>query len=169
VAAVVVALALVPVLMAYLQLGYHADVEASEEYTRPTWDAERVLERGVHDASQNVTGNYSWSRHFPAALAVRDHLRPRLDALRAARVQRGTAYQVAYNQSAASAYAQRHCPGGPDRQFGPCHAHRGVVVQDRATETTVLAVGVDLTVTGEGRTVEETVVVRVVGGVTRSW
>jgi hypothetical protein len=170
VAAVVVALALVPVLMAYLQLGYHGDVDATERYTHPTHNAERVLERGVHDVGGRVTGNHSWGRRGRAVEAVREGLDPRLETLRAARVERGTVYRVAFNGSAAvAAFAGDRCPGGPDRQFGPCHAHDGVVVQERAGETHVVAVAFDVTVVGERRTVEETIVVWVVGGVDRSW
>jgi hypothetical protein len=170
VAAVVVALALVPVLMAYLQLGYHGDVAATGRYTHPTHNAERVLERGVHDVGGRVTGNHSWGRHDVAVTGVREGLDPRLETLRSARVERGTVYRVAFNQSAAAAaFAGGRCPGGKDRQFGPCHAHDGVVVQERAGETHVVAVALDVTVVGERRRVEETVVVWVVGGVSRSW
>lgn len=169
VAAAVLALALVPVLMSYLQLGYHADVTASRDFTDPTRDAERALHRAVHDAGRRVTGDHRWGQRRVAAVAVRSRLDPRLDELRSARVQRGTIYRIRYNRSAAAEYAANRCPDGPDRQFGPCRAHRGVVVQRRAGEVHVLGVAVDLTVTGERRRVEETVVVRVVGGVVRSW
>jgi hypothetical protein len=169
VAAAVVALALVPVLFSYLQLGYHDDVTASEQYTDPTRNAERFLERAVVDASDGVPADYNWGQRRAAVSEVRDRLAPRFDTLQAARVERGTVYRVRYNRSAARAYANEHCPGGPDRQFGPCRADRGVVVQHRAGETHVVAVAVDLTVTGERRTVAETIVVRVVGGVVRSW
>jgi hypothetical protein len=169
VAAVVVALAFVPVLMAYLQLGYHADVTASEGYTHPTRSGERVLERAVVNASDGVPDDYRWGQRRAAVATVHDRLSPRLEDLKASRVERGTVYRVSYNRSAAAAYAARHCPGGPDRQFGACRAHRGVVVQQRAGETHVLAVAFDLSVTGERRSVAETVVVRVVGGVVRRW
>jgi hypothetical protein len=169
VAAAVLAVALVPVLLSYLQLGYHADVAVSERYTHPTRNAERVLERGVHNASEGVPGGYGWGQRRAAVAEVHDRLEPTLASLRSARVERGTVYRVAYNQSAASAYAARHCPDGPNRQFGPCSAHRGVVVQQRAGETHVLAVAFDVRITGEKRSVSETVVVRVVGGVVRSW
>jgi len=167
VAAAVLALALVPILLSYLQLGYHADVSASERYTHPTRNAERVIERGVHDAAAGVPANYTWGQRRPAVTAVRDRLAPRLENLGEARVEQGTVYAVRYNGSAATAYADRHCPGGPDRQFGDCRVDRGVVVQERAGETHVLAVAFDLTVTTERREVSETIVVRVVGGVVR--
>lgn len=168
-AAAVVALALVPILFSYLQLGYHGDVDASGRYTDPTGNAERFLERAVADASDGVPQNYRWGQRDAAVSSVRTRLDARREVLRSARVERGTVYEVRYNQTAAGAYASRHCPGGPNRQFGPCRADRGVVVQERDGETHVVAIAVDLTVTGERRTVTETVVVRVVGGVVRSW
>ena len=44
-----------------------------------------------------------------------------------------------------------------------------MVVQERAGDTHVVAVVVDLTVVGEDRRVETTLVMRVVGGVDRGW
>jgi len=44
-----------------------------------------------------------------------------------------------------------------------------VVVQERAGDTHVVAVAVDLTVVGEDRRVETTLLVRAVGGVDRGW
>ncbi|WP_121821969.1 DUF7261 family protein [Halostella salina] len=152
VAAGVLALALVPIAFAYLQLGYHADVRAGVEYDDPGRNAERLLERGVHDASADVRGEYEWWQREDAVAAVRTNLEPRLETLRAARVDSGTAYEVAYNDSAAAAWAARNCPSGPDRQFGDCEAIDGVVVQERAGEAAVLAVALDVRVTtADGR------------------
>lgn len=161
VAAVVAAMALVPALAAYLQLGYDGDVRAGGEYTHPVAGAERVLQRGVHAGAVDVAGEYSWGDRHDAVDEVRAGLDGRLDALRSSRVERGTAYRVAYNQSAASAWADRNCPGGRGRQFGPCRANRGVVVQQRAGETVVLAAAFDVTVVTERGTTAVTVVVTV--------
>lgn len=164
-AAGLIAVALVPMLMAYLQLGYAGDVRASEDYAAPAENAERVLERAVHDAGEGLPANYSWGQRDAAADEVRDRLESRLETLRSARVEEGIAYQVRYNATAASAYADEECPGGPDRQFGPCEADGGVVLQHRAGETHLLAVAFDITtITPDGET-EMTVVVRAVGGV----
>nr|WP_137283748.1 hypothetical protein [Halorussus salinisoli] len=97
--------------------------------------------------------------------AVRADMRPRLEALRSSRVESGTVYQVGYNQTAASAWRQANCPGGPDtdRQFGDCEARQGVVVQERAGETHVLAVAFDVGVTTEDSEMDLTLVVRAVG------
>lgn len=162
VAAVVAAMALVPALAAYLQLGYDGDVRAGGEYTHSVAGAERVLQRGVHAGAADVAGEYTWGDRRDAVDAVRSGLAPRIDTLRSSRVERGTAYRVAYNQSAAAAWADAHCPDGSGRQFGPCRADRGVVVQQRAGETVVVAAAFDVTVVSERGVTEVTMVVRAV-------
>jgi len=156
-AAAVVAVALASVVVAYVQLGYHGDVTASRDYTHPTGNAERVLARDVHAAATGVPDDYDWNEREAAVRSVRDRLAPRLQTLREARVESGTAYSVGYNQSAADAWRREHCPHGPNRQFGSCEALHGVVVQNRAGETHVLAVAFDLRVTTPRETVETTV------------
>ena len=163
VAAGVLALALVPIAFAYLQLGYHADVRAGVGYDDPERNAERLLERGTHEASADVRGEYEWWQREDAIAEVRANLAPRLETLRAARVDRGTAYEVAYNRSAAEARASGNCPGGPDRQFGDCEAIDGVVVQERAGETAVLAVAFDVRVTTDDGRSRATLVVEASG------
>lgn len=162
-AAVVAAIALIPVVAAYLQLGDRADVRAASGYTDPAGNARRVLHRDVHRAAAPVAGNYSWRERGRAVTAVRNALAPRLDALRSARVTEGTASRVAYNETAASRWAGSHCPGGRGRQFGACRANRGFVVQRRAGETTVLAAAFDVTVVTHRGTIHVTYVVEVVG------
>jgi hypothetical protein len=148
-AAALVAIALAPVVVAYLQLGFHADVTASAEYDAPDRNAERVLSRAVHDAASGVSGDLAWDERETAVDVVRSSLEPRLESLRSSRVESGTVYQVGYNQTAAEDWRRENCPGGPDRQFGDCEAREGVVVQERAGETHVLAVAFDVRVTTE--------------------
>ena len=162
-AAALVAVALAPVVVAYLQLGYHADVTASEEYDAPDRNAGRVLTRAVHDATADVPAEYAWDERELAVAAVRAALEPRLDALRSSRVESGTVYQVAYNQSAAEAWQEASCPYGPNRQFGPCEARQGVVVQERANRTHALAVAFDVRVTTDDSAMRLTVVVQAIG------
>lgn len=164
VAAAVATVAFVPVLAAYLQLGYHDDVAASGSFSDPARNAERVLERAVHRAAAGTAGSHDWSAsgRQNAVRAVRDLLEPRLASLRSARVARGTAYQIGFNRTAAQAWAENRCPGGPNRPFGDCGAERGVVLQGRAGETHVLAVAFDVTVTTEDGVMEMTVVIRTV-------
>ncbi|WP_424016428.1 DUF7261 family protein [Halorientalis pallida] len=147
-AAAVLAVALAPVVLAYLQLGYHADVAASTEYDAPVANAERLLERAVHEVGTNATGR-SWSERDETVRRVRDRLDPHLSTLATARIESGTAYATSYNQSAAEDWATNRCPGGPNRDFGDCVAEDGVVVQERVGKTHVLAVALDVTVTTE--------------------
>lgn len=163
-AAAVVAVALAPAVLAYLQLGYAADVGASAEYDAPASNAVRVLERAVYAASAGVPANHSWGQRRDAVDTVRDDLEPRLDALERARIEAGTAVRIRYNETAASGWADGNCPGGDGRQFGPCRADRGVVVQQRAGETHPVAVAFGLRVTTERGRTDLTVVVRAVGG-----
>lgn len=161
-AAAVIALAIAPVVLAYLQLGYHDDVVASSEYDDPAVNAKLFLERAVHEASEGIPGEFPWSDRRAGVALVRERLAPRLAILAGSRVAEGTAYEVAYNGAAAERWAGPNCPGGRGRAFGPCEAHRGVVVQERAGETHVLAVAFDATVTTERGRTELTLVVRTI-------
>lgn len=163
-AAALIAVALAPVVVAYLQLGYHADVTASEGFDAPGRNAERVLSRAVHDAAADVPSDFAWDERELAVATVRSTLEPRLDALRSSRVESGTVYQVAYNQSTAEEWRQGNCPSGPNRQFGTCEARQGVVVQDRANRTHVLAVAFDVQVTTDDSEMRLTMALRWTGG-----
>ncbi|MCT9095693.1 hypothetical protein [Haloarchaeobius sp. HME9146] len=162
-AAGVLAIALLPLALAYLQLGAHPDVVATGETGTPVHDGVAVLERAVHEAGSDATGR-PWAARDAAVAQVRSSLEPRFATLESSQVAQGIAYEVAYNQTTAQAWAASECPRGPRRQFGNCEAADGVVVQERAGETTVLAVAVDLTVTTREGVSAVTVVVPVVGG-----
>lgn len=164
VAAAVVAVALAPVVLAYLQLGYHPDVTASEDFDEPARNAERVLERAVHEAGANATGEFPWVAATAAVNQTRADLDPVLANLTTARLASGTAYRITYDEETAAAWRRQACPSGPDRRFGPCDDDRGVVVQERDDTTHVLAVAFDVTVTTDRGTTNLTVVVRTVGG-----
>jgi len=159
VAAVIVAVALAPVVLAYLQLGAHPDV--ADENGNYGADAKRFLERATHEAGAEATG-LDWADRARTVRRVRGELEPRLETLNASRVEEGLAHAVRYNRSAATAWARERCPGGDGRRFGPCRAVDGVVVQERAGETTVLAVAYDVTVTTARGESELTFVIRVV-------
>lgn len=161
-AAAVLAVALMPIVFAYLQLGYHEDVRASDGYTAPGENAERVLSRAVHQSATDVPAEYDWDERRDAVDRVRSRLDPQLQQLRSARVEGGTVYRVAYNQSATSDWAARNCPSGPNRQFGACTADRGVVVQNRAGQTHVLAVAFDVRIVTERGQMELVLVVETV-------
>lgn len=151
-AALVLVVALVPMVLAYLQLGYHADMR-TDAGGDPATDAERVLNRAVHDASAGIATSYRWEKREEAVRTVRDRLTSPIRTLERSRLDSGTAAGVTYNESRARAFADRDCPSGPDRQFGACEASDGVVVQDRGGRTHVLAVAFDVAITTpDGRT-----------------
>lgn len=145
VAAVALAAALVPLAVAYLQLGYQATVDADRS---PIQDIRGTLDRALVDAAGDVPDQYPWSDRTAAVTAVRDRLRPTLATLNTSRLAAGRAVAVTYNATRGQAWVDSHCPAGPDRQFGSCRVDRGVVVQDRAGRTHVLAVAVDVAVAG---------------------
>jgi hypothetical protein len=157
-AGVVVALALVAMLVGYLQLGYHGDVTAAST-DRPVRDSTAFLDRATHESARSVRGSYTWDDRGAAVTATRESLDPRLDTLERARVSEGVVSRVAFNVTAASEWAGSHCPTGPGREFTSCSVDRGVVVQGRDGRTLVLAVGYDLTVTTEEGTTRLTTVV----------
>jgi len=148
--------ALVPLALAYLQLGYQASVPVTDD---PVRDATDTLDRALVDAADGVPESYAWNDRQGAVDAVRDRLRPVLSTLNRSRLDDDTALAVAYNASRASAWASANCPDGPGRAFGPCRADRGVVLQERAGQTHVLAVAVDVRVTGPAADRRGTVVV----------
>lgn len=164
-AAAVVAIALIPVLFAYLQLGVHPDVEASRSYDNPTDAAVHVIERAVHRSGASVAGTYAWRQRESAASTTRLRLDPALERLKTQRIDEGIVHRTTYNQTLARQWARRNCPRGPDRRFGACEAHDGVVVQNRAGETHVLMVAVDLRTTTHRGTTTVALPVRTVGGV----
>ncbi len=160
-AAAALVVALVPMTLAYLQLGYHEDVGAAGVGADPVRDAERVLDRALQDAVAGVPDDHAWSNRTGAVDAVRGRLDADLSTLARSRVEHGTVYDVTYNGSRAAAWEAGNCPGGPDRQFGSCHVDRGVVVQERAGRTHVLAVAFDVRVTTADGRWRATLVVRV--------
>jgi hypothetical protein len=162
-AAAALAIALVPMALAYLQLGYHEDVRTSpEEETLTAID--RTLSRALVTASDDVPATYDWDERSAAVTSVRDALAPSLSTLRRSGLDSGTAVRITYNDSRAQAWERTNCPGGPARDFGPCRADRGVVVQERAGQTHVLAVAVDVSVTQPDATRNATLVVRTTAG-----
>lgn len=163
VAATVVAVALVPILLASLQLGYHDDVRATADYDDPSADALRVLERAVATESAAIPSQYAWSANDSAVTALRTGLSPRIDRLERSRVKNGVYYDISYNGTTAREWERTNCPGGSGREFGDCAVDRGVVVQDRVGRTHVLAVGFDVTTTTERGESTVTVVLETTG------
>lgn len=159
-AALVLVVALVPMVLAYLQLGYDGDVYATVEEDTEL-GAQRVLDRAVHDAADGIPASYGWEERTEAAETVRERLEPARQTLEHSRLDEGIAYELTYNESRAAEWTDAHCPAGPDRQFGACETSDGIVVQDRTDRTHVLAVAVDIAVTTPEGTGEVTTVIRI--------
>ena len=75
------------------------------------------------------------------------------------RVDRGIAAEIVQNGSAAAAWASESCPVGRGREFGACESRGGLVLQERAGETYLVAVAFDVTVVSERGAAELTVLV----------
>ena len=157
-AAVVAAVALIPMALAYLQLGAHPDVTAAGEADGADAATVRALDRAVANASSSVSGEYGWDERTAALRAFDDALAGDVGAIERSRLRDSVAIDVTRNDTAAAAWAARNCPSGPNRQFGDCAVHDGVVTQDRVGEVHVLAVAFDVTVTRPGGTSRLTVV-----------
>lgn len=155
-AAAALAVALVPMAVAHLQLGYQVDADAAVVDSKPLAETERVLSRAVDDAVRTVPARYNWSERVAATTAVRDRLSSTLTALNRSRLNEGTVSRVSFASTRASEWSDTNCPRRPNRQFGECVADGGVVVQERLGDTHVLAVAFEITITtprGEWRTV----------------
>ena len=161
-AAAVLALALVPLGFAYLQLGYHEDVAATTEAERPGSETVRLLERAVYDAGGEATG-HPWAGRAGAAQQVRNALAPRERDIEAVQVERGVAASIERNDSAAASWAAANCPYGAGRLFGDCEALGGLVLQERADETHLVAVAYDVRVVDDRGETALTVVIRASG------
>lgn len=160
VAAAVIALALVPMAFAYLQLGYHGDVDASPGPDSALADAERSLERGVENASAGVDGEYDWEERDDAVAAFRDALAQDVRTIERLRHADGVVVEITGAEGLAGSWGESTCPSGPMRAFGPCDRVDNVVVQERAGETAILAAGFRLRVaTADGRAAVDVVVV----------
>ena len=161
VAAAVVAVALAPVLLAYLQLGYHPDVDREPAIAGE--DAVAFLDRSVHAAAAATAGEHDWNDRAAMADAVRVELSEDLDSLETSTLADGVAHGVAYNHTAGVDWVETGCETGAGKRFGDCEVDDGVVLQERAGEAVLLAVAFDVRIIGpDGQT--ELVVVVEVGG-----
>ncbi|MFB6120778.1 MAG: hypothetical protein ABEJ68_06645 [Halobacteriaceae archaeon] len=158
-AAALVAVALLPMVAAYLQLGYQPTTAADRGVGDPAATTERALSDALARPATNVSDR-NWSARGAASLTVRRALGPTFRAIRNAGPP-DAATRVAFNDTAARRVAETACPAGPNRQFGPCRGIGGVVVQARENRTHLVAVAVDVTrASADGRTAATLVVFR---------
>ncbi|SFR36396.1 DUF7261 family protein [Halogeometricum limi] len=158
-AAVVVAIALVPMALAYAQLSYDAGAEAPGPDVD---DTRRALSASFTDAAAQTDGAYLWRDRERAVSAVRTELASDVARVENATLAADRSLRVTYNGSEAAGWAARNCPGGRGRVFGPCRVEDGVVVQQRGNETAVVAAAFDLRVVAADERTNATVVVRAV-------
>jgi hypothetical protein len=157
-AAALAALALIPLVVAYLQLGAHPDVAAR---TEPDHDTERVvqsLSRAVENASLAVSGEYGSANRSRALARFDRALGPDVSRIEQSSLNESVVIAVSQNTSAARVWADTSCPSGENRQFGGCRVENGVVVQDRVGSVHVLAVALDVRISGPDGTTAATVV-----------
>ncbi|RDI73032.1 hypothetical protein DWB78_06115 [Halopelagius longus] len=148
--------------LAYAQLGYDADRTPSPGPTDPSGvdEARETLRTSLVVAAADVDGEYAWGNREAAATAVREAIDADARRLAEDRAGEERSLAVAANGSAAGRWAGRNCPTGDGRDFGACRVEEGVVVQERANETTVVAAAFDVSVVAPGERSEVTVVVR---------
>jgi hypothetical protein len=163
VAAAVIAIGLAPILFAYLQLGYHPDVDDRD----PEITGEKAvafLDRSVHEAAAETAGDYAWRDRDERVRAVRADIGAGIGTLRRTRIDEGVAYNASFNRTVAEEWATENCQRGAGKRFGTCESSSGVVVQDRADEAVLLAAGFDIEAVGPGGKTELTVVIEIGGG-----
>lgn len=159
-AAVALAVALLPLVTAVGQLAYHPDGQGRVVDPHPVAASEQVLDRAAADAASGLPREFGWPARERAAAAARQSMAPALAALNRSQTDAGTVLAVTFNETRANAWARANCPGGPARRFGPCSALEGVVLQERSGRTHLVAVAVDLRATGQDAQWRMTAVIR---------
>lgn len=159
IAALALAVALVPLLLAYVQLGYSEDLVV-QTGGEPAEEIERTLEHELNDVTSDLLAEDGWDVADALSSELRNRLAPTLDTINRSHLDAGTAISVSYNQTRAAIAASSDCPHGPDRQFNEnCQAIDGVIIQERAGKLHVLGVAVDIEITGtDGETRLTTVI-----------
>lgn len=159
VASLVLALALVAIGVAYLQLGYHEDIGTGDE--DPVTQLAGTLDRAVHDTATGIPGSYDWSERGAAAETIGEKLAVTGETLETSRLSDGHVYRIERNETHADQWVPDNCPSGPNRQFGSCTAIDGIAVQERNGRTHPLAVAFDIEITTPNRETEVTLVVEI--------
>ena len=175
VAAAALAIALFPLVLAYLQLGYMGDIDAEPAGADPERELHRALERAVDDAAgeidaravEQASGDGSAeSRGIDgpeaAASTFRVGMSDELERVERSRLADGTAARVGYAPATAEAWIDEgRWREGVAGEFPEPTAHGGVIVQERAGQPTIIAVAFDIHLRTPEATVDRRLVVRV--------
>ena len=159
-AAVAIAVAVLPLLAMVGQLGYHPDGAARAVDPHPATAGEAVLERAVANVAADLPGAYPWAERQRAAATARRELAPTVAAVNRSLVGEGTVLETTLNATLARTWERANCPGGPARRFGPCRTDGGLILQERAGRTHLVAVAVDIAGTGPAEQWEVSFVLR---------
>ena len=142
VAAAVVAVALLSMTLAYAQLGYDADRRGAGASVAPVSEIDRSLTGSLRTAAREArhrTDDQSWRDHRSVARRVTESLRSHIDRLERAHAAEHRSLSIELQDTAATQWARSRCPDGRGRDFGPCRTIAGIVLQERAGETVIVA------------------------------
>ncbi|WP_418280431.1 DUF7261 family protein [Halorubrum sp. DTA98] len=163
VAAAAIALALFPLVLAYLQLGYAGDVAAEPTGPAPGSEIDLAIEQSVQSAASDVAHGGHASPEA-AATTFRRSIRDDVDRVETARVEEGRAATIEYAPDVANEWVvEGDWRTGVTADFDEPTVHGGVVIQERAGEPTVVAVAFDVQLVEPDRTVRRSVVIVVPG------
>lgn len=162
-AGAILAVALIPVVLAYLQLSYAPAAAVAGPDDDPAREALATMDDAAVAAAAEVAGDYPWTAREAAAREANRSLWVTAKQLEGSQVEAGVARTVGFNASAAADWASESCPSGPNRRFGDCEAVGGLVLQERAGEATLVAVAVDVRATDDRGWTEVTAVLEVHG------
>lgn len=154
-AGAVVAVALLAVLGAVLQLGY--DPAPDSQRMDPPEETRRVVATLLTRVEPAVR-DYAWGEHEAAIQEINPVLRDGIRTLQTDRA--GTIRFVDVATGAALDRLATLCPRTEHQSFGPCTVIDGIVLQERAGRTHLVAVVLEVTVVTETRRTALTVVVR---------
>lgn len=171
VAAAVVAVALLSMTLAYAQLGYDGDrTGAGSVEVASVSEVDRSLTGSLRATAREVRrgDDHAWRDRRTVAERVAASLDADADRLERAHAEESRSLTVELDDAAATQWARERCPDGDGREFGPCRVIDGVVVQERADETAVVAAAFRVRVVSPDESTTALVVSRVVQRSNRS-
>ena len=164
VAAAVVAVALLSMTLAYAQLGYDADRTGAGGTVASVSEVDRSLTGSLRTAAREARhrNDRSWRDHRSVADDVRESLQTDIGRIERAQAAERRSLSIEFRDAAATRWARSRCPEGRGRDFGPCRAIGGIVLQERAGETVVVAAAFRLRIVSPAESTTVTTVSRTV-------
>ena len=165
VAAAVVAVALLSMTLAYAQLGYDADRTGAGATVASVSEIDRSLTGSLRTAAREArhrADDRSWRDHRSVADGVRESIQTDIDRLERAHAAESRSLAIEFRDAAATQWARSRCPDSRGRDFGPCRAIGGIVLQERAGETTVVAAAFRIQIVSPAESTTVTTVSRTV-------